>query len=161
MMDVGASRKSVAVCCASGVSDESGSITVGVIETWDDVDGRPLEDANGNATPDLVAAADAASFLSAEGFGFMRGQEFLILLALVQLPGFGLSAYGVERWGRKPTLVGFLLLSAAGCLCFQHFGWDMLDDLRAAGFSRARACAYWSPRFGYLGGEQLQFVAER
>ncbi len=56
--------------------------------------------------------------LSAQGFGFMRGQEFLILLALVQLPGFALSAYGVERWGRKPTLVGFLLLSAAGCMCY-------------------------------------------
>jgi putative MFS transporter len=59
--------------------------------------------------------------LSAEGFGFMRGQEFLIVLALVQLPGFALSAYGVERWGRKPTLVGFLLLSAAGCI-FYSFG---------------------------------------
>jgi putative MFS transporter len=56
--------------------------------------------------------------LSAEGFGFMRGQEFLVVLALVQLPGFALSAYGVERWGRKPTLVGFLLLSAAGCMCY-------------------------------------------
>ncbi|GAB3385238.1 MFS transporter [Massilia agri] len=56
--------------------------------------------------------------LGAQGFGFMRGQEFLIVLALVQLPGFALSAYGVERWGRKPTLVGFLLLSAAGCMCY-------------------------------------------
>jgi putative MFS transporter len=56
--------------------------------------------------------------LSTEGFGFMRGQVFLIVLALVQLPGFALSAYGVERWGRKPTLVGFLLLSAVGCLCY-------------------------------------------
>ena len=56
--------------------------------------------------------------LSSEGFGFMRGQEFLILLALVQLPGFALAAYGVERWGRKPTLVGFLLLSAAGCMAY-------------------------------------------
>lgn len=56
--------------------------------------------------------------LGAEGFGFMRGQEFLIVLALVQLPGFALSAYGVERWGRRPTLVGFLLLSAAGCLSY-------------------------------------------
>jgi putative MFS transporter len=56
--------------------------------------------------------------LSAEGFGFMRGQEFLILLALVQLPGFALSAYGVEKWGRKPTLVGFLMLSAVGCMCY-------------------------------------------
>ena len=56
--------------------------------------------------------------LGAEGFGFMRGQEFLIVLALVLLPGFALAAYGVERWGRKPTLVGFLLLSAAGCMCY-------------------------------------------
>ena len=56
--------------------------------------------------------------LGAQGFGFMRGQEFLILLALVQLPGFAISAYGVERWGRKPTLVGFLLLSAAGCMLY-------------------------------------------
>ena len=56
--------------------------------------------------------------LSAEGFGFMRGQAFLIVLALVQLPGFALSAYGVERWGRKPTLIGFLLLSAMGCMLY-------------------------------------------
>jgi putative MFS transporter len=56
--------------------------------------------------------------LSAEGFGFMRGQEFLIVLAAVQLPGFALAAHGVERWGRKPTLVGFLLLSALGCMFY-------------------------------------------
>ncbi len=52
-------------------------------------------------------------------------------------------------------------LSADGCLCYQHFGWDMLDDLRAAGFSRVWACVYWSPRCAYLGGEQIQFVAVR
>ncbi|CUJ66028.1 MFS transporter [Achromobacter kerstersii] len=56
--------------------------------------------------------------LSTEGFAFMRGQEFLVLLALVQLPGFALSAYGVERWGRKPTLIGFLILSAVGCMLY-------------------------------------------
>lgn len=56
--------------------------------------------------------------LSSQGFAFMRGQEFLVVLALVQLPGFALSAYGVERWGRKPTLIGFLLLSAAGCMLY-------------------------------------------
>lgn len=56
--------------------------------------------------------------LSSEGFAFMRGQVFLVVLALVQLPGFALSAYGVERWGRKPTLIGFLLLSAVGCMLY-------------------------------------------
>ncbi len=56
--------------------------------------------------------------LSTEGFAFMRGQEFLVILALVQLPGFALSAYGVEKWGRKPTLIGFLILSAVGCMLY-------------------------------------------
>jgi len=56
--------------------------------------------------------------LAGAGFGFMRGQAFLIVLALVQLPGYALAAYGVERWGRKPTLVGFLLLSALGCMLY-------------------------------------------
>ncbi|KQT47374.1 MFS transporter [Aureimonas sp. Leaf454] len=56
--------------------------------------------------------------LSGEGFGFLRGQMFLVLIALVQLPGYALAAYGVERWGRRPTLIGFLLLSAAGCLLY-------------------------------------------
>lgn len=56
--------------------------------------------------------------MASEGFGFMRGQVFLILLALVQLPGYALSAYGVDRWGRKPTLVGFLLLAAVGSLIY-------------------------------------------
>ena len=52
-------------------------------------------------------------------------------------------------------------LSADGCLCYQHFGWDVLAELCRAGFSRAWACVYWSPLFGYLGGEQIQFVALR
>jgi len=56
--------------------------------------------------------------LSSEGFGFMRGQVFLVILAIVQLPGFALSAYGVEKWGRKPTLIGFLLLSAVGAMLY-------------------------------------------
>jgi len=56
--------------------------------------------------------------LSGAGFAFMRGQAFLVILALVQLPGYALAAYGVERWGRKPTLIGFLLLSAVGCMLY-------------------------------------------
>ncbi|MIL09104.1 MFS transporter, partial [Salmonella enterica subsp. enterica] len=56
--------------------------------------------------------------LAGEGFGFIRGQWFLVLLALAQLPGYALAAYGVEKWGRKPTLIGFLILSAIGCFAF-------------------------------------------
>lgn len=56
--------------------------------------------------------------MAKQGFAFMRGQEFLIVLALAQLPGYALAAYGVEQWGRKPTLGGFLILSALGCLLY-------------------------------------------
>jgi putative MFS transporter len=56
--------------------------------------------------------------LAGQGFGFLRGEAFLVLVALAQVPGYALAAYGVERWGRRPTLVAFLLLSAIGCFAF-------------------------------------------
>ncbi|WP_037279418.1 MFS transporter [Rubellimicrobium mesophilum] len=56
--------------------------------------------------------------LANEGFGFVRGYGFVVLIALAQVPGYALAAYGVERWGRKPTLIGFLLLSSAACALF-------------------------------------------
>lgn len=45
------------------------------------------------------------------------------------------------------------------CLCFQHFGWEILDQIREVGFSDAYALSYWSDTFGYLGHEQFQFIA--
>ena len=44
-------------------------------------------------------------------------------------------------------------------LCFQDFGWQMLDELRALGFQDAAALIYWSDYFGYLGGAQIAFIA--
>ena len=37
---------------------------------------------------------------------------------------------------------------AGGVLCFYHFGWDLLDVARAAGFREARWVRTWSPREG-------------
>jgi hypothetical protein len=45
-------------------SDDSGTISVGVLDRWADVDGRPL----GDGQPDVVAAEDAATFLLVGGF---------------------------------------------------------------------------------------------
>lgn len=50
-------------------------------------------------------------------------------------------------------------LSGDGVLCFQHFGWQMLDQVRTAGFRDAYALCFHSSEFGYLGGEQFMFVA--
>lgn len=56
--------------------------------------------------------------LATEGFGFVRGYGFLVVLALAQLPGYALAAWGVDNWGRQRTLRIFLMLSALGCLIF-------------------------------------------
>lgn len=52
-------------------------------------------------------------------------------------------------------------LSDAGCLCFYHFGWDLLDELRNIGFSDVSARLFWSLEFGYLGGEQMILLARK
>ena len=53
-------------------------------------------------------------------------------------------------------------ISSEGCLCFQHFGWSVLDDLKKVGFSRSYVLTLWSRDFGYMGlGEQYFIVAQK
>jgi SAM-dependent methyltransferase len=46
-------------------------------------------------------------------------------------------------------------------LCFQHFGWDILDDLRCACFEQVSANLYWSPIHGHLGLPYFIFTAKK
>jgi SAM-dependent methyltransferase len=48
-----------------------------------------------------------------------------------------------------------------GSLCFQHFGWDLLDTLRQSGFAEARAHMYWGPWAVHLGYPVFVFEARR
>lgn len=51
-------------------------------------------------------------------------------------------------------------VNPAGCLCFTHFGWEMLDQVRACGFSDAYALVYGSLEYCYLDtGFQIAFAA--
>lgn len=52
-------------------------------------------------------------------------------------------------------------VNTAGCLCFTHFGWEMLDQVRSSGFKDAYAVPYGSREFGYLGPGQLVFFAQK
>ena len=52
------------------------------------------------------------------GYGLVRSFEFVLIITLAQIPGYFSAAYLVERWGRKPTLVVYLLGSAAAALAF-------------------------------------------
>ncbi len=45
------------------------------------------------------------------GFTFLRTYQNTFLMALAQLPGYFSAAYLVERWGRRPTLALYLVLS--------------------------------------------------
>jgi glycosyltransferase involved in cell wall biosynthesis len=60
-----------------------------------------------------------------------------------------------------PEYHGDPLSPKGGILCFQHFGWDLLDELQQAGFTSTQGMLLWSRQFGYLGDNQLMFVATR
>ncbi len=52
-------------------------------------------------------------------------------------------------------------LSSDGVLCFQDFGWDLLDEFRAAGLDDVQVISCCSPAFGYLGAAQPFVVGWR
>jgi len=45
-----------------------------------------------------------------------------------------------------------------GILCYQHFGWEVIDELKKLGFSRVSAVIGWSEEFCYF-EPQIQFIA--
>jgi O-antigen biosynthesis protein len=59
----------------------------------------------------------------------------------------------------EPEFHGDPINPSGGILCFQHFGWDLVEILKTAGFSDVRGQFLWSRRLGYLGGEQVLFTA--
>lgn len=46
-------------------------------------------------------------------------------------------------------------VTGKGILCFQHFGWDILNDLRAAGFRTIEALVFDEVEFGYYTQEPI------
>ncbi len=51
--------------------------------------------------------------LVARGFTLVRSLEFVLLMALCQIPGYLVAGYCADRIGRRWTFVGLMLLSAA------------------------------------------------
>lgn len=52
------------------------------------------------------------SLLHAQGFTLVKSFTFTLLMTLAQLPGYAVSAYLIEKWGRRSTLATFLVGSA-------------------------------------------------
>ncbi len=58
------------------------------------------------------------TLLLERGFSLVRSFEFTLVMTLAQLPGYGVAAWLIERWGRRPTLTTFLVGSAGAALLF-------------------------------------------
>jgi putative MFS transporter len=58
------------------------------------------------------------TLLYASGFSLVRSFGYTLLITVAQLPGYAVAAVLVERWGRRRTLVTFLLGSAAAAALF-------------------------------------------
>jgi putative MFS transporter len=53
-----------------------------------------------------------------QGHTFLASYGYAFVLALAQVPGYFSAAWLVERWGRRPTIVTYLVFSAAGTFLF-------------------------------------------
>jgi SAM-dependent methyltransferase len=73
----------------------------------------------------------------------------------------GIAEHGLIEHLLPPEYHGDPLNPQAGVLCFHYFGLELLDDLRAAGFTDASVWLYWSTELGYLGTDRVVFVAIR
>jgi MFS transporter, putative metabolite:H+ symporter len=62
------------------------------------------------------------SLLAARGLSEVRSNEFFFLSTIAQIPGYFSAAWLVERWGRKPTLITYLLGTAAAAFLFGNSG---------------------------------------
>jgi putative MFS transporter len=55
-----------------------------------------------------------STLLVAKGFSIVKSSGYLILIALPSIPGYLTAAYLVEKLGRKPMMVSYLLLAGLG-----------------------------------------------
>lgn len=52
------------------------------------------------------------------GYPMVRSFQYTLIITLAQIPGYLLSAFLIERWGRRPTLITFLIGSAVSAVAF-------------------------------------------
>lgn len=57
-----------------------------------------------------------------------------------------------EEWHGSPQ---------TGFFCFHNFGWQLIEDIKAAGFGKVEVIFYWSWKYGYLGGFKPIFIATK
>ncbi|MFC6352696.1 MFS transporter [Rothia nasimurium] len=68
------------------------------------------------------------SLLIQQGFSLVSSFTFTLIMTLAQLPGYAVSAWLIERWGRRSTLATFLLGSALAAVAYglSHEVWALV-----------------------------------
>lgn len=64
----------------------------------------------------------------AQDFPLVKAFEYTLVITLAQIPGYAVSAWLIEKWGRRPTLATFLAGSAISAALFGFAGdlWQVL-----------------------------------
>lgn len=71
------------------------------------------------------------------------------------------NARGEVEHLMEPEYHGDPVNAQGGILCFQYFGWQILEELKEAGFREAKAVFTWSLYHGILGGDIVIIYATR
>ncbi|MGB9734323.1 MAG: MFS transporter [Conexivisphaera sp.] len=58
------------------------------------------------------------SVLVGRGFPLLKSFEYFLIMTLLQVPGYFSAAYLVERMGRRPTFISYMVISAAAAIGF-------------------------------------------
>jgi putative MFS transporter len=88
------------------------------------------------------------ALLVERGFSVVQTTEFIILMTLWGIPGFFSAAYAVEKLGRKPTVVGYVLLSAVAAFFYGRAG-SQAELIVAGAFMQFFFFGMWSVLYAY------------
>lgn len=144
---------------------ESGAIIQGI--RHEDVENLSFPD----ATIDLIVSNDVFEHVPHPAIAFAECARVLkpggVMLSTI--PFHGNKDQSVSRAKIVDGQLEHLLppsyhgnpVSADGSLVFTDFGWDLLKEMREAGFSDVKVEVYVSAELGHLGGGQLVFRLTR
>ncbi|HWS77303.1 MAG TPA: methyltransferase domain-containing protein [Thermomonas sp.] len=133
----------------------------------EDLRGLSLAD----AATDFVVSCDVLEHIADYGAALRELARILVPggLALITVPFLLHAADNLVRARLEGGQVVHLLepeyhgdpVGGQGVLCYYHFGWQLLEDLRQAGFADAWLDLYWSADYANLGGPQVFVMARR
>lgn len=80
------------------------------------------------------------TFIAGQGYGLVKSFEYTLIITLAQIPGYVLSAWLIEVWGRRATLASFLVGSAAAAGLFGAVGSGAVPALQGVGWLITAGC---------------------